>query len=159
MAGREIKERIILDVDQFGLPRRNVPRDRLRSQACEVVDIGVTREAAIDYPQVGAPLAESVSRGDYDRSIEVCGSCGDIAIVANQVPWVRAVRVTGPSSAEKAITSDGATITNLGSPIAAPSVAHMLVDIRMKSDSQGGRSASKDAKMEALDEKYRKESA
>ncbi len=159
MTRHDNRDRIVIAADHFGLPLKDVVRDHLRNQGYEVVDLGVNTDEAVDYPDVGVPLAESVSRREYDRGILICGTGAGMAIVANKIPGVRAVCVTDPYSAERAIASNDARIITLGSQITGPSVARMLVDIWMRSEFQGGRSAPKVAKMEALDEKYRKESA
>ena len=152
----EAEMKVAIGADHYGLPLKEVLRDHLQAQGYEVVDLGVSEEAPVDYPDVGAPLAEAVSRGDYARGILVCGTGAGMAIVANKVPGVRAVCVTDPYSAERAMASNNAQIITLGSQITGPSVARMLVDIWMKAEFQGGRSAPKVAKMEALDTKYRK---
>jgi len=145
---------IVVGSDHFGRPLKDVIRDHLREEGYEVVDMGVNSDDPVDYPDVAAPLAEAVSKGEYERGILVCGTGAGMAIVANKVPGVRAVAVYDPYTAERAIASNNARIITFGSQIIGGPVAEKLVDIWLANEFQGGRSARKVAKMEALDEKY-----
>ena len=145
---------IVIGSDHFGRPLKDIIRDHLREEGYEVVDMGVNSDDPVDYPDVAAPLAEAVSKGKYERGILVCGTGAGMAIVANKVPGVRAVAVYDPYTAERAIASNNARIITFGSQITGGPVAEKLVDIWLANEFQGGRSARKVAKMEALDEKY-----
>jgi ribose 5-phosphate isomerase B len=150
---------IILGSDHFGLHLKNAIRDYLRNLGYQVEDMGVNDETPVDYPDVGASLAESVGQGKFERGILVCGTGAGMAIVANKVPGVRAVCVQDPYTAERARASNNAQIITMGSQTVAPAIAKKLIDIWLESEYQGGRSAPKVAKIDQLDEKYRKEKA
>lgn len=146
---------IAVGSDHFGLPLKNVVRDYLRAKGFVVDDLGVNSEEPVDYPDVGANLAEAVSQGKYDRAILVCGTGAGMAIVANKVPGVRAVYVADPYTAERARASNNAQVITFGSQTTAPEVAKKLIDVWLDSEFQGGRSAPKVAKINQLDERYR----
>ena len=152
----EEKKKIVVASDHFGLPLKNVVRDYLREKGYEVDDLGVHTDDPVDYPDVGAGLAEVVSRGQYDRGVLVCGTGAGMAIVANKVPGVRAVCVQDPYTAERARASNDAQVITMGSQIIGPAVARKLIDIWLESEFQGGRSAPKVAKINQVDEKYRR---
>ncbi len=151
------KTKIVVGADHYGLPLKDVVRDYLKELGYTVDDLGVDTDDPVDYPDVGAKVAETVSNGDYARGVLVCGTGAGMAIVANKVPGVRAVCVTDPYTAERAVASNNAQIITLGAQITGPAVAKKLVDIWLESEYQGGRSAPKVEKMEKLDERYRKE--
>ena len=155
----EQKKKIVLGADHFGLPLKNVIRDYLQSLGHEVVDMGVEDTTPVDYPDVGVVVAEAVSAGTFDRGILICGTGAGMAIVANKVPGVRAACVMDPYTAERARASNNAQIITMGSQIVGPEVAKKLVDIWLESEFQGGRSAPKVAKIDQIDERYRKERA
>lgn len=148
--------RLVIGSDHFGLPLKNVLRDHVRERGYNVDDWGVHTDEPVDYPDVGAAVAELVAKGQYDRAILVCGTGAGMAIVANKVPGVRAVCVNDPYTAERAVASNNAQILTMGSLVLGPSTAKKLVDIWLESEFQGGRSAPKVAKIDLLDEKYRK---
>jgi len=148
--------KIVVGADHFGLPLKDAVRDYLREKGYQVDDLGVTSQDPVDYPDVGAIVAEAVGAGKYSRGILVCGTGAGMAIVANKVPGVRAVCVNDPYTAERAVASNNAQIITFGTQVIAPAVAKKYVDIWLESEFQGGRSAPKVAKIDNLDEKYRK---
>ena len=149
------KMRIVIGSDHLGLPLKDVLRDHMQLQGFEVDDWGVHTDEPVDYPDVGAAVAELIARGEYDRGVLICGTGAGMSIVANKVPGVRAVSVTDPYTAERAQASNNAQVITLGSQVVGPETAKKLIDIWLASEYQGGRSAPKVAKMERLDEKYR----
>ncbi|MEM7126366.1 MAG: RpiB/LacA/LacB family sugar-phosphate isomerase [Chloroflexota bacterium] len=148
-------KKIIMGADHYGLPLKDTIRDYLTELGYSVDDRGVNNDAPVDYPDIGSTVAEQVGTGGYERGILICGTGAGMAIVANKVPGVRAVCVTDPYTAERAVASNNAQIITMGAQITGASVAKMLVDIWLDSEFQGGRSAPKVEKMEKLDEKYR----
>jgi ribose 5-phosphate isomerase B len=151
-------KKIVVGADHFGLPLKNVVRDYLREKGYQVDDMGVETEDPVDYPDVGAAVAEAVAEGKYDRGVLICGTGAGMAIVANKVPGVRAAFVNDPYTAERARASNDAQIITMGSQNTGPAVAKKLIDIWLESEFQGGRSAPKVDKIKQLDEKYRKKS-
>jgi ribose 5-phosphate isomerase B len=137
--------------DHLGLEMKNAIRDHLAAQGVEVVDMGVNTGEPVDYPDVGAALARELARGAFDRGILVCGTGAGMAIAANKIPGVRAVQVTDPYTAERAIASNDAHVITFGAQIQGISVAKMLTDIYIRNEFAGGRSAPKVAKLAALD--------
>ncbi len=147
---------IVIGSDHLGLPLKNVLRDHMRAKGLEVVDMGVHSEDPVDYPDIGALVAEQICGGRFDRGVLICGTGAGMAIVANKVPGVRAVCINDPYTAERARASNDAQIVTLGSQVVGPETAKRLLDIWLASEFQGGRSALKVAKINQLDEKYQR---
>lgn len=156
MGAGEGRRRIIVGSDHYGLPLKNVLRDHLIGLGYEVQDLGVNSSDPVDYPDVGAALAEMVREGRFDRGLLVCGTGAGMAIVANKVPGVRAVCVADPYTAERARASNNAQIITMGSQVVGPETAKKLLEVWLQAEYQGGRSAPKVAKIDELDEKYRR---
>lgn len=148
-------KRVVIAADHLGLPLKDAVKAHLEEQGVEVVDMGVNATAPVDYPDLGRALAERVAAGDFTRGILVCGTGAGMAITANKVPGVRAVCVTDPYTAERAIASNNAQVITLGAQITGVSVAKMLVDIWLKNEFQASRSGAKVAKIDAVDADYR----
>ncbi|MBI5305747.1 MAG: RpiB/LacA/LacB family sugar-phosphate isomerase [Chloroflexi bacterium] len=147
---------IVIGSDHFGLALKNILRDYLPDLGYVVDDMGVQDTTPIDYPDIGASVAEMIAQGKYARGVLICGTGAGMAIVANKVPGVRAVAVTDPYLAERARASNNAQIIAFGSQVTTAEVAKRLLDIWLASEFQGGRSAPKVAKIEQLDAKYHK---
>ena len=150
-----MSNKIIVGADHFGLPLKQGIIQYLSVLGYEVEDIGVQENTPVDYPDIAATLAEAVAEKQYDRGILVCGTGAGMAIAANKVPGVRAVCAHDPFTAERARASNNAQIITFGSQIIGIEVAKKLLDIWLKSEFQGGRSAPKVQKINDLDQKYR----
>jgi len=141
--------RIIIGADNLGVELKRVLVEHLQGKSWEVTDIGVNSTDPVDYPDIAIELARRISRGDFERGILICGTGAGMAITANKVPNVRAVTVTDPYTAERAIASNNAQVITLGALITGPSLAKMLVDVWLANQFQGGNSARKVDKIEA----------
>ena len=147
--------KLVIAADHLGLPLKDTVKTHLEERGVEVVDMGVTSSDPVDYPDLGRALAERVAAQEFERGILVCGTGAGMAITANKVPGVRAVCVTDPYTAERAIASNNAQVITLGAQITGPSVARMLVDIWLANEFQASRSGAKVAKMDQIDRDYR----
>lgn len=147
--------RIVMGADHLGAGLKNVLRDYLAAQGYQIEDMGVNQEDTVDYPDIGAQVAERVGAGEFERGILVCGTGAGMAIVANKVRGVRAVCVSDPYTAERARASNNAQIITFGSQVVGAENAKKLVDIWLATEFQGGRSLPKVAKIDQLDTKYR----
>jgi ribose 5-phosphate isomerase B len=118
--------RIAIGADNLGFSLKESIKEHLETQGHEVVDYGVHDTAPVDYPDI----AGEVSR---------------------DVPGVRAAAVSDPYSAERARKSNNAQVLCLGARVVGPAVAEILVDHWLTSEFQGGDSARKVAKIDALE--------
>lgn len=147
--------KVIIAGDHLGLPLKNAIRDHLLGRGVNVVDMGVDTGDAVDYPDIGLGLSRRIAAAEFDRGILICGTGAGMAITANKVPGIRAVCITDPYTAERAIASNNAQIVTLGALVTGVNVAKMLVDIWLANQFQGGGSAQKVAKIDAIDELYK----
>ena len=147
------KIKVILGADHLGLPLKNSIKEHLISKNYEIEDIGVNEDNPIDYPDIGAKLANEIAKLNYERGILFCGTGAGMAIVANKVKGVRAVCINDPYTAERAIASNNAQIVTLGALITGPEVAKKLIDIWLSNKFQGGGSVQKVEKINNLDNK------
>jgi ribose 5-phosphate isomerase B len=145
--------KIAVGADHLGFPLKEEVKAHLESLGHEVTDFGVADAQEIDYPDVAVEVARAVADGSYGRAILVCGTGIGMSITANKVPGVRAANVADPYSAERARKSNDAQVLCLGARVVAPHVATIIVDHWLASEFQGGDSARKVAKMNALDER------
>jgi ribose 5-phosphate isomerase B len=143
--------KIAIGADHLGYPLKESVKAHLAGLGHEVVDFGVDDTTPIDYPDVAVVVAREVAAAHFERAILICGTGIGMAITANKVPGVRAASVADPYSAERARKSNNAQVLCLGSRVVAPEVADLLVDHWLASEFQGGESARKVAKMDALD--------
>ena len=148
--------KIIVGSDHIGRGLKDILSGHLKELDYQVVDIGVSQDTPVDYPDIAQALAERVGQGEFERGLLVCGTGIGMAIVANKVPNVRAACCHDPYSAERARKSNDAQIITFGSQVIGPEAAKSLLEIWLKSEFSGGRSAPKVEKIKALDLHYRR---
>lgn len=136
-AGAPLKQHLVAYLDQLGYT---------------VTDFG--DGAGSDYPDVAVAVAEAVAAGRHDRALLVCGTGLGMAIAANKVPGVRAATAHDPYSAERARKSNNAQVLTMGARVIAPETAEKVLEHWLHSEFEGGRSASKVDKIDAIDKRY-----
>lgn len=144
-------KKVGVGADHLGRVLKDELAAHLRANGVRIVDVGVTDDTPVDYPDIGTDLARRLVAGEFERGILVCGTGAGMAIASNKVPGVRAVCVNDPYTAERAIASNNAQVITFGAQITGASVARMLTDIYLNNTFQGGRSVAKVAKLEQLD--------
>jgi ribose 5-phosphate isomerase B len=145
--------RIAVGADHLGYPLKESVKAHLEELGHTVDDFGVLDAEPVDYPDVAVEVARAVASGTYGRAILVCGTGIGMSITANKVPGVRAANVADPYSAERARKSNDAQVLCLGARVVPAEVARIIVDHWLASEFQGGDSARKVAKMNALDDR------
>ena len=80
---------IAIGSDHAGFAYKGKIIEMLLAEGHTVKDMGTYSEASCDYPDWIRPVAEAVSRGEFQRGIVLGGSGNGEAIVANRVKGVR----------------------------------------------------------------------
>jgi ribose 5-phosphate isomerase B len=146
--------RIALGADHLGVALKDEIAALLRERKVEFQDFGVATGEVADYPDVAEKIAQSISDGQFDRGILVCGTGIGMAIAANKVPGIRAAVVHDPYSAERSRKSNDAQILTMGACVIGTQVARQLVSIWLESQFQGGESARKVAKIGLIEARH-----
>ena len=105
----------------------------------EYRDFGTFSADPIDYPDVIAPVARAVARGDYERGIVVGGSGTGEAIVANKVRGIRCVEAADPVTARLGREHNDANVLSMGARIIGTEVAKACVRAFLDGEFSGGR--------------------
>jgi ribose 5-phosphate isomerase B len=143
--------KIAVGSDHHGFEMKEMLKGHLETLGHDVRDHGCHTTDEIDYPDVAVVVAEDVAAGEAERGVLVCGTGIGMAIAACKVPGVRAAAVSDPYSAERAQKSNNAQVLCLGAKVVGPEVATLLLEHWLNSSFQGGASARKVAKIDALD--------
>ena len=91
--------RIAFGADHAGYELKTVLARRAAELGHEVIDLGTSSTASVDYPDFGFAVGEAVAEGRAERGVVVCGSGIGITIAANRVPGARAGVATESSVA------------------------------------------------------------
>jgi ribose 5-phosphate isomerase B len=143
--------RIAIGSDHAGFALKEMLRTRLAAQGVDVVDVGTTSAAPVDYPDYAAAVAARVTSGAVDRGVLVCGTGIGMAMAANKVRGIRAAAVGDLDAARLSRTHNDANVLALGARITPPALALELVRLFLDTPFAGGRHQRRIDKVTALE--------
>ena len=108
-----------------------------------VEDMGVFTRESSDYPIIAHKVAQSVSKGDFNRGILICGSGIGMSIVANRYRGVRAALCDNLYSARMSRQHNDANILTMGDRILGVGLAPEILELFLKTEFEGGRHKSR----------------
>lgn len=106
---------IIIGADHGGFEIKGELVEALKKQGHDVEDAGTFTAESCDYPEIGAKVAEGVSRKKFDRGILICKSGIGLSIVANKFRGVRAALCHDMKQAKLSREHNDANVLVLGS--------------------------------------------
>ena len=148
--------RIGLACDHGGFELKEELKAFLKSTGVEPVDMGSFNEESVDYPDLGALVAEKVSRGELERGILICGTGIGMSIVANKFPGVRAALANDLYSARCSREHNDANILVIGGRMIGREVAKEIVKVWLSTPFAGGRHQRRIDKIKALEKQKMK---
>jgi len=130
---------LVIASDHGGVDLKEIVKRHLLSKGLAVTDLGTDGDTSVDYPDFGEKLAKTISRGEYEQGILICGTGIGMSIVANKFPGVRAALVTDEFMARMARQHNNANILVLGGRVLEPSQALAMVSAWLDSKFEGDR--------------------
>jgi ribose 5-phosphate isomerase B len=122
--------KIGLACDHGGIELKIWLKEALLAAGYDLTDFGAfIPDKEDDFPDLIAPLAYAVSKGEVTRGIAVCGSGVGASITANKVHGVRAALISDPFSARQGVEDDDMNVICLGGRVIGNSLAWELVNI------------------------------
>jgi ribose 5-phosphate isomerase B len=119
--------RIACGFDHAGFPLKERVLRALRDAGHEVVDIGTDSTDPVDYPDKALAVARSVTGGEADRGVIVCGSGAGVSVAATKVPGIRAATVHDTYTAHQAVEHDDLNVLCLGARVVGAELAADIV--------------------------------
>src|SRR3982751_4328450 len=133
--------RIALGSDHAGFTYKRMLAEFLAAQGHYVEDFGTHSTESVDYPIYIRPVAEAVSRGEFERGIVLGGSGNGEAIVANRVRGIRCTVCWNVESARLARQHNDANILSLGERLIPEAELLPIVNVWLATPFEGGRHA------------------
>src|SRR2546422_9863764 len=143
--------KIAIGSDHAGFQYKEKIRDYLEDLGHNVTDFGTHSEEPVDYPLFIRPVAEAVSRGDFERGIVLGGSGNGEAIVANKVKGIRCALCWSLDTARWAREHNDANVLALGQRTIPPELALEIVRLWLATDFAGGRHLNRIRQIEKTD--------
>lgn len=145
--------KIALGCDHGGLEHKNAIGEFLKEQGFEVVDFGIYEQVSVDYPDIAAPLCESILKGETERGILVCGTGIGMSIAANKFKGIRAAACSEHFSAKYTRLHNNSNVLCLGGRVIGVGTAVELAEIFVNTEFEGGRHQKRVDKITAIEEK------
>jgi ribose 5-phosphate isomerase B len=121
----------------------------LRERGHTVKDFGTYSTEPVDYPLFIRPVAEAVSRGEFERGIVLGGSGNGEAMVANRVRGVRCALCWNVESAQLARHHNDSNVLSLGERLIAEPDVFPIVEAWLTTPFDGGRHIQRIREMDA----------
>lgn len=120
----------------------------------EVLDLGVSNEEAVDYPDFALQVATSVSQGQVDRGILVCGTGIGMSMAANKVRGVRAALCHDDVTAEMSRRHNDANVMCLSADLLGERLIDRMIEIWLNTQFEGGRHARRVEKIKGIEDSH-----
>lgn len=104
-----------------------------------VKDFGCFTADVVDYPDFGHPMANSVSAGEYDLGISICGTGNGINMVVNKHPGIRSALCWNEEITRLARAHNDSNICALPGRFISESEAYLIVRTFLTTEFEGGR--------------------
>ncbi len=130
---------IAIGADHGGVELKEALVAELRARGEEVLDVGTSGPASVDYPDYARAVAERVSRREAARGILVCTSGIGMSIAANKFPGVRAALVADATAARMAREHNDANVLVFGGGMTGEFHARELLRVFLETPFAGGR--------------------
>ena len=111
----------------------------LKKQDYTVSDLGCNNKDSVDYPVYGSLVGQSITQGEFDYGILICGTGIGISIAANRYPSVRAALCYDVTTARLCREHNDANVLALGARQTAPELAEEIVNMFLSTEFEGGR--------------------
>jgi ribose 5-phosphate isomerase B len=122
-------KRVAIGSDHTGVKLKAELIAHLRQQGIAVNDLGTNGTEAVDYPDIAASVAKSVTRKESDAGIVIDGAGLGSAIAANKIRGARATMCTNVTLARYSREHNGANVLSLGSTLVETADAKAIVDM------------------------------
>ncbi|HSW45865.1 MAG TPA: ribose 5-phosphate isomerase B [Phycisphaerae bacterium] len=131
--------KIALGADHRGFQAKEKVKTFLISLGYEVQDFGTDSPSSCDYPDMAYPACQSVTSGEAESAILLCGTGIGMSISANKVHGIRAALCHDEFSAEMARRHNNANILCLPADLIGEEITRRIVEVWLKGRFEGGR--------------------
>lgn len=147
--------KIAIGSDHSGFKYKEEIKKLLKEEKHEVKDCGIYEEIPIKDYVIAEKVGLSVSNGEVQRGILICGTGIGVSISANKIPNVRAALCHNLFTAEMSRLHNDSNILAFGSRIVDLELTKTMVKKWLNTEFEGGRHIPRNEHIMLLDKKYR----
>jgi ribose 5-phosphate isomerase B len=140
-------KKIIIASDHGAVTLKQEIISFLKSNNCEVKDLGVNTEDSVDYPDIALAASNEFKKGGYDFGVLLCGTGIGMSIAANKVKSIRCAQVYDLFTAEMAKAHNNANFITFGGRVKYSVPVTAMIDKFMKTNYSGDRHERRIAKI------------
>jgi ribose 5-phosphate isomerase B len=133
------KKKIAIVSDHAGFFLKEKLLKYLIKEKFDIKDFGCPSDETVDYPDYGHPMAQAVSRGEYDLGISICGTGNGINMVVNKHQGIRSALCWNEEISRLARAHNDANICALPARFISESEAYLIVKTFLNTSFEGGR--------------------
>ena len=133
------KLKVAIASDHAGFERKQTVLKYLREQGIDFKDFGAFSGESSDYADYAHPLAEAVTRGEFELGITLCGSGNGINMTANKHQGIRSAICWMPEIAALARQHNNANVCALPARFITDEQAVEIAKTFLTTDFEGGR--------------------
>ena len=130
---------IAIGADHGGFELKNKIVKWLEDNGYDVKDFGIHENKSVDYPDIAEVVCKSITSGECDRGILVCGTGIGISIAANKIKGIRAAVCGDIYSAAMTKRHNNANVITLGGRVVGEDVGIEIVKAWLTNEFEGGR--------------------
>lgn len=130
---------IAIGCDHGGLNLKGYIEKLLENMGLEFRDFGTYDSASCDYPDIAVKVCGSVTSGECEKGILICGTGIGMSIAANKIDGIRAAHLTDTYSARMSKEHNNANVICLGERITGCDLAAEIVKAYLGASFGGGR--------------------
>ncbi|HOB15534.1 MAG TPA: ribose 5-phosphate isomerase B [Defluviitoga sp.] len=124
----------------------------LKEKKIDIIDLGTYTKDPVDYPDYARMLGETVSSGQVDYGIGLCGTGIGMSISINKIKGIRGALCLYPSMAELARKHNNANVLVLAGRLMGYDLAKWTVDTFLSTGFEGGRHQRRIDKISNIEE-------
>lgn len=145
--------KVAIGCDHGGLEHKNAIAEHLKERGFQIVDFGIYEQVSVDYPEIALKVANSITSGECERGILICGTGIGMSLAANKVKGIRAAACSEHFSAKYTRLHNDSNIICLGGRVIGIGTAIELADIFVDTEFEGGRHQRRVDLITAIEEK------
>ena len=130
---------IALGSDHAGFAMKEKMKAVIEELGLEYKDFGCYDENSVDYPVIAKDVCKSVTSGEAQKGILICGTGVGMSIAANKVKGIRASLCGDTFSAKFTRLHNDSNVLCMGARVIGEGIAAEIVKTYLTTDFEGGR--------------------
>ena len=130
---------IALGCDHAGFALKEKMKKVIEDLGLEYKDFGCYDENSVDYPVIAKDVCKSVTSGESEKGILICGTGVGMSIAANKVKGIRASLCGDTFSAKFTRLHNDSNVLCMGARVIGEGIAAEIITTYLTTEFEGGR--------------------